>query len=83
MKALPASVLLVSIGAAVGLGNQADAAQRRASHAPARPPATRMAAAHLTPPLVVFGDRTLGTDPDVFIRQQLLRDLGAVFGGGM
>jgi hypothetical protein len=30
---------------------------------------------------VMYGNEYLGTDPDPFIRAQLLRDLGAHFGG--
>jgi hypothetical protein len=30
---------------------------------------------------VMYGNQYLGTDPDPFIRSQLLRDLGAHFGG--
>jgi hypothetical protein len=30
---------------------------------------------------VMYGNEYLGTDPDPFIRAQLLRDLGAYFGG--
>jgi hypothetical protein len=30
---------------------------------------------------VMYGNEYLGTDPDPFIRSQLLRDLGAHFGG--
>ena len=38
--------------------------------------------ANLFPPgPVMYGNQYLGTDPDPFIRSQLLRDLGAHFGG--
>lgn len=89
MSSLLRQVLLTAICFALAAPTVAEAAAKRKPHAHVRAHhalrAPRMAADHqrpaTTPPLVMFGNIVIGTDPDPFIRQQLLRDLGAVFGG--
>ncbi len=89
MSSLPKRLLLTAICFALAAPTVAEAAKRRkprphvVAHHMLRAPSTaadyRRTAT--TPPLVTFGNIVIGTDPDPFIRQQLLRDLGAVFGG--
>jgi hypothetical protein len=80
----PTAVVVAVIGLLVA-ASAADAAKmhKHQHHAGARMP-TRHAMAPRPPALVtqtvVYGDRVLGADPDLNIRYQLLRDLGAVFG---
>ena len=88
MTSLPIKTTSCAILLAVLLSVPAEAAQARkrvpppsapaAPSAPALPPAHR--GANLFPPgPVIYGNKNFGTDPDPFIRQQLLRDLGAQF----
>jgi hypothetical protein len=78
IKAVGCAVSLVFVLAA-----PAEAAQARNRVAPSAPPSPvsppyRGADRFPTGP-VTYGNKYLGTDPDPFIRQQLLRDLGAQF----
>jgi hypothetical protein len=70
---------LLLTGPAEGAKKHGDRLQAGRTVRAAAAPAHRAAAAR--PPMVVFGERVIGTDPDVRIRHELLRDLGAVFGG--
>ena len=89
MPPWPARHLLAAVGVALLISpSAADAAKKRthrphvAAHHAApipHPAAYRPAAAGSQ--TVVFGDRVIGADPDPRIRHELLRDLGAVFGG--
>ena len=73
--------------AAFALAASAEAAApRKHKKRMAQPTATVVSPAYrganLFPPgPVMYGNVYLGTDPDPFIRSQLLRDLGARFGG--
>ncbi len=89
MPSLPKRLLLTALCLALAAPTVAEAAKKRKPrprvvlhHAlrstPMAPDYRRITT---TPPLVTFGNIVIGTDPDPFIRQQLLRDLGAVFGG--
>jgi hypothetical protein len=87
MPAHPIKALLTIVSVALLLSSAAEAAKKRnerphvaASHAARSVNATAYRTA-ASPPLVVFGGRVIGTDPDPRIRHELLRDLGAVFGG--
>jgi hypothetical protein len=82
---------MLGFAAAVALLTaSADVAQARKLRRQAATPVTGTVmplqrGANLFPPGPVYygapGIEYLGTDPDPFIRQQLLRDLGAHFGG--
>jgi len=80
-KVLAAAVCLVLMAPSLALA--AKEAGKKAPHARhTRVPRPAVAPrAEAAPPLVRFGNIVIGTDPDPRIRQQLLRDLGAVFGG--
>ena len=85
MPARLVKYLLTAVSVALLFSSAAEAAKKHhgrahvaASHAARSATAYRTAA---SPPMVVFGNRVIGTDPDPRIRHELLRDLGAVFGG--
>jgi hypothetical protein len=86
MSRSPVKYILATVALALFFSSAAEAAKKR-TH---RPPVATGQAARLSEsaahrpaaqPMVVFGDRVIGTDPDPRIRHELLRDLGAVFGG--
>jgi hypothetical protein len=87
MPVLPTKSLLTAISVALLFSSSAEAAKKhhgRAHVATSHAARSAHAAAYRTaasPPMVVFGARVIGTDPDPRIRHELLRDLGAVFGG--
>ena len=83
---LPAKMIMVAAAIAVALMSSADAKSRKQRKPVAAPtqltvnPYAR--GANLFPPgPVMYGNEYLGDDPDPFIRLQLMRDLGAHFGG--
>jgi len=87
MISFPVKMLVAAIGLAFLVTTPADA-QSRKQRKPAAAAATGITVnphyrgAHLFPPgPVMYGSDYLGDDPDPFIRQQILRDLGAHFGG--
>lgn len=85
MSASSIKYVLTAIGLALVLSSAAEAARKR-MHRPQIGSAHAARSAGHAPvvrasPPVVFGDRVIGADPDPRIRHQLLRDLGAVFGG--
>src|SRR5262245_26764478 len=80
MKALLVFVALAMVT------SSADAAQPRKRRPLAAPPSVAayplQRGANLFPPgPVMYGNQYLGNDPDPFIRLQIMRDLGAHFGG--
>lgn len=87
-RLLPGCAALTLIPALILTSVPADAAARRKPYREARqhrvvPPSParyRDDRPFMRGP-VTFGGRYLGDDPDPFIRQMLLRDPGAVFGG--
>jgi hypothetical protein len=79
-------IVLATVGFAVVLTTSADAAKTRKQRKPMVGPAItvnpHVRGANLFPPgPVMYGTYYLGDDPDPFIRLQLMRDLGAPFGG--
>jgi hypothetical protein len=86
MTSFPVKMLMAAIGLAFLVTTPADAQSRKQ-----RKPAAATTGitvhphyrgANLFPPgPVMYGNEYLGDDPDPFIRQQILRDLGAHFGG--
>jgi len=87
MPTFPAKMLAATCAAAVLLALPANAKQQRKHRKYATSPAAAFASpgyhgANLFPPgPVMYGNEYLGNDPDPFIRSQILRDLGAHFGG--
>jgi hypothetical protein len=81
--------LVLAVGLAVALASPAEAAKKRKPQGAAAPQTTaaypaaaRQGRQDLFPPgPVVFGRDYIGYDPDPFIRSQILRDLGAYYGG--
>ena len=86
MTSIPVTLMVCAIGLAFVLAGPADAAKARKKPKQVATTAIVHAkphyrGAHLFPPgPVMFGNEILGDDPDPFIRQQLLRDLGPRFG---
>jgi len=79
MRLHPLVPFLISLALVVVAAVPAEAAKaRKHRSAVASPDAARVV--H-DPNSVWFGDVYLGTDPDPRVRYQLLRDLGARFGG--
>lgn len=87
MTTFPAKVLAAACAAAFLLAFPADAKQQRKHRKYVTSPAAAFASpgyrgSNLFPPgPVMYGNEYLGNDPDPFIRSQILRDLGAHFGG--
>ena len=87
MTTFPAKVLAAACVAAFLLALPADAKQQRKHRKYVTSPAAAFASpgyrdTNLFPPgPVMYGNEYLGNDPDPFIRSQILRDLGAHFGG--
>ena len=88
MTSLPIKMLVTAVGLAVVLASPADAAKARKHrkqvtiHTAPVMVNMRYRGTNLFPPgPVMFGNEYLGDDPDPFIRSQLLRDVGAHFGG--
>jgi hypothetical protein len=85
MTRQPAGLVVAVIALVLVAASAADAAKTHKNHphAAART-SVRHAVAPRSPALitqtVTYGDRVLGADPDLNIRAQLLRDLGAAFG---
>jgi hypothetical protein len=81
MKRQIPALLLSVIGLAFLLATPAEAAKRK----PRAEAATKQVYLRTVPPpqstAVYFGSEYLGADPDPRIRHELLRDLGAHFGG--
>ena len=90
MSYLPVKLIVLSIAVAFVAAGPGDAIgqtqpkKRMAAPAPvsAAKPAVRTTDRSAFPPgPVYFGNDYLGDDPDPFIRSQILRDLGARYGG--
>ena len=87
-RLLPVFAALTLIPALTVTPSPADAAARRKPHrglhqhtaVPQTPARYRDDRLFMRGP-IAFGGKYLGDDPDPFIRQMLLRDPGAVFGG--
>jgi hypothetical protein len=77
---------LCLVAALVVLAASVEAAQPRKQRQPVAAPGVAAQplarGTNLFPPgPVMYGNQYLGNDPDPFIRSQILRDLGAHFGG--
>jgi hypothetical protein len=92
MTSLPNKIFIAAAGLALLLASPAEAAKTRKHKKPILSPTAVTAAPSRTPARfkdttafpsgpVMFGNDYLGDDPDPFIRLQLLRDLGARYGG--
>ncbi len=89
MTSLSIKMLVSAVGLAVVLASPADAAKARKHrkhvtfHTAPVMVNVRYRGTNLFPagPVMFNGGEYLGDDPDPFIRSQLLRDLGAHFGG--
>jgi len=82
---LPIRLLVSALALVLVLAAAAEAKTRK-DRPPGARPATTVYAQHRGANLfpagpVYYGTESLGDDPDPFIRQQLLRDLTAHFGG--
>jgi hypothetical protein len=80
MTKLPITLFVSAIGLALALASPAEAAKRK-QHSASAPKQYMQAAAPQRSQSVYYGDKYLGSDPDPRIRHELLRDLGAAFGG--
>ena len=86
MTSFPVKIVLATASLAVVLTSSADAAksrkQQKSMSGPAITVNPQLRGANPFPSgPVMYGTYYLGNDPDPFIRLQILRDLGAPFGG--
>jgi len=80
MTKLPITLLVSAIGIALLAASPAEAAKRK-HHSASAPRQYMQAAEAPRSQSVYYGNKYLGSDPDPRIRYELLRDLGAAFGG--
>ena len=87
MMTLPVKILISACALVFVMSLPADAKQQRKHRKHVAAPTAAFAGpvyrgTNLFPPgPVMYGTEYLGNDPDPFIRSQILRDLGAHFGG--
>jgi hypothetical protein len=82
MRLRPLALIASTVGLAVVLAAPAEAAKRKhRDHMAAKPYVRAVPAQPVRSTSVYWGDKYLGADPDPRIRHELLRDLGAAFGG--
>ena len=80
MTKLPIKLAISAVCLAFVFASPAEAAKRK-SHAASRQQVRTIDMYPARSTAVYYGDKYLGSDPDPRIRHELLRDLGAAFGG--